>query len=228
MTINITIKIKGEILMKKVLNYTGDCGSKWEMFENIIIPMVEKGESVDIRVNDVEDREDWKFAVISHTLHEKLNYTKISHAELKTGNYNDEIRKMIKLAKEYIKEYYYDYVTIGIGFVQNDNETNMSTKEAQRENLLLAISRHLYSLTINDLTKFATSTDMIGKENPLSLSIDVTNVKHEFNNKEIEELKADIVEKVHNDLKEVFTTTKAYDLIKDFLDYKIIFKSDKK
>lgn len=100
---NISMGInKGELTL--VGGFSGS-GKTSLSFANFVMPMVYRGEKICITANE-QRKVAWQILIMIHTLVHHFKYYNLTRKKIKGGQFNDEDRRMIKLAKKYINEHY--------------------------------------------------------------------------------------------------------------------------
>jgi energy-coupling factor transporter ATP-binding protein EcfA2 len=93
---------KGELTL--VGGFSGS-GKTSFAFANMVIPMVYRGEKVVITANE-QRKVSWQILIMIYTLVHHFKYYKLTRKKLKGGQFTDEDRTMIRLAKEFINKHY--------------------------------------------------------------------------------------------------------------------------
>lgn len=70
-----------------------------------IMSILEQGEKVAIIANEM-NKKAWQHIFLATILSRKLNYYKLPRKKVKTGNFNEEQREILKKAQEYYNEHY--------------------------------------------------------------------------------------------------------------------------
>ena len=146
---NISMGInKGELTL--IGGFSGS-GKTSFAFSNTIMPMVFRGEKVCITANE-QRKIAWQILLIIYTLVNHFKYYKLTRKKVKGGQFNDEDRKMIKLAKDYINKHYKH----NIKFIKT---FDYNVRDIVREQKRLHLN-HGYTAFIYDTFKAADSSDM--------------------------------------------------------------------
>lgn len=146
---NISMGInKGELTL--IGGFSGS-GKTSFAFSNIVMPMVFRGENVCITANE-QRKIAWQILLIVYVLVHHFKYYNLTRKKIKAGQFNDEDRKMIRLAKEYINDVYKDKIKFIKTFDYN-------VRDIIREQKRLYLN-HGYSAFLYDTFKAEDSTDM--------------------------------------------------------------------
>lgn len=139
---------KGELTL--VGGFSGS-GKTSLSFSNFVIPMVYRGEKVVITANE-QRKITFQILIMIYTLVHHFKYYNLTRKKLKGGQFNDEDRRMIKLAKKFINTYYKP----NIKFVKTfDYNVRDIVREQKRLHLNDGYSSFLY-----DTFKAEDSSDM--------------------------------------------------------------------
>jgi energy-coupling factor transporter ATP-binding protein EcfA2 len=139
---------KGELTL--VGGFSGS-GKTSLSFSNFIMPLVYRGEKVVITANE-QRKIAWQILLIVYTLVNHFKYFNLTRKKLKSGQFTEEDRKMIRLAKEFINTNYKN----SIKFVKTfDYNVRDIVREQKRLHLNDGYSSFLY-----DTFKAEDSSDM--------------------------------------------------------------------
>jgi replicative DNA helicase len=135
---NISMGInKGELTL--IGGFSGS-GKTSFSFSNIIMPMVYRGEQVVITANE-QRKIAWQILIMIYTLVNHFKYFKLTRKKLKSGQFTDEDRKMIRLAKNFVNQNYKS----SIKFVKTfDYNVRDIVREQKRLHLNEGYSAFLY------------------------------------------------------------------------------------
>lgn len=146
---NISMGInKGELTL--VGGFSGS-GKTSFSFSNMIMPMVYRGEKVCITANE-QRKLAWQILILIYTLVNHFKYYNLTRKKVKSGQFNDEDKRMIKLAKEYINKYYKP----NIKFIKT---FDYNVRDIVREQKRLHLN-HGYSAFLYDTFKAEDASDM--------------------------------------------------------------------
>jgi replicative DNA helicase len=146
---NISMGInKGELTL--VGGFSGS-GKTSLAFSNFIMPMVFRGERVCITANE-QRKIAWQILLVIYTLVNHFKYYNLTRKKLKGGNFTDEDRKMIKLAKEFINKNFKH----NIKFIKT---FDYNVRDIVREQKRLHLN-HGYTAFIYDTFKAEDSSDI--------------------------------------------------------------------
>lgn len=139
---------KGELTL--VGGFSGS-GKTSIAFANFIMPMVFRGEKVCITANE-QRKVAWQILIIIYTLVHHFKYYKLTRKKIKGGQFTDEDRKMIKLAKEYVNKHYKH----NIKFIKT---FDYNVRDIVREQKRLHLN-HGYTAFLYDTFKAEDASDM--------------------------------------------------------------------
>lgn len=139
---------KGELTL--VGGFSGS-GKTSMSFSNFVMPMVYRGEKVCITANE-QRKIAWQILLLIYTLVHHFKYYNLTRKKVKAGQFNDEDRRMIKLAKEFINKYYKP----NIKFIKT---FDYNVRDIVREQKRLHLN-HGYSSFLYDTFKAEDASDM--------------------------------------------------------------------
>lgn len=146
---NISMGInKGELTL--IGGFSGS-GKTSFAFANTVMPMVYRGEKVCITANE-QRKVAWQILILVYTLVHHFKYYNLTRKKIKGGQFNDEDRRMIKLAKDYINKNYKH----NIKFIKT---FDYNVRDIVREQKRLHLN-HGYSAFIYDTFKAEDSSDL--------------------------------------------------------------------
>ncbi|MBL4951067.1 DNA helicase [Neobacillus sp. YIM B02564] len=135
---NISMGInKGELTL--VGGFSGS-GKTSLSFSNFVMPMVYRGEKVCITANE-QRKIAWQILIMIYTLVHHFKYYNLTRKKLKGGQFTDEDRRMIKLAKQFINTHYKPNIKFVKTFDYNVREI---IREQKRLHLNEGYSAFLY------------------------------------------------------------------------------------
>jgi replicative DNA helicase len=139
---------KGELTLVGGFSGTGKTSMS---FSNFVMPMVFRGEKVVITANE-QRKVAWQILLIIYTLVNHFKYYKLTRKKIKGGQFTDEDRQMIKLAKEFINKNYKH----NIKFIKT---FDYNVRDIVREQKRLHLN-HGYTAFLYDTFKAEDSSDM--------------------------------------------------------------------
>lgn len=139
---------KGELTLVGGFSGTGKTSMA---FSNFVMPMVYRGEQVCITANE-QRKLAWQILILVYTLVNHFKYYNLTRKKIKAGQFTDEDRKMIKLAKVYINTHF----KRNIKFIKT---FDYNVRDIVREQKRLHLN-HGYSAFLYDTFKAEDSSDM--------------------------------------------------------------------
>jgi energy-coupling factor transporter ATP-binding protein EcfA2 len=139
---------KGELTLVGGFSGTGKTSFA---FSNYVMPMVYRGEQVCITANE-QRKIAWQILIMVHTLVHHFKYYNLTRKKIKGGQFTDEDRRMIKLAKAYINTHYKH----NIKFIKT---FDYNVRDIVREQKRLHLN-HGYSSFLYDTFKAQDASDM--------------------------------------------------------------------
>lgn len=139
---------KGELTLVGGFSGTGKTSFS---FSNYVMPMVYRGEKVCITANE-QRKLAWQILLLVYTLVHHFKYFNLTRKKIKAGQFSEEDKRMIRLAKEYINKHYKH----NIKFIKTfDYNVRDIVREQKRLHLNYGYSAFLY-----DTFKAEDSSDM--------------------------------------------------------------------
>lgn len=103
-------------------------------FENMILPLVRQGIYTGIISNE-QDAHQFRDILLTSVLFKDFKYYNITRKKLQSGNLNDEDKKMIEKARDYINKEIAPYITFVKMFEYNIDNTKKVIKKLCREGI---------------------------------------------------------------------------------------------